>query len=209
MTEKIVDLYDSSYRTYDKWYDDNKFAYISEVEALKRVIPKKGEGLEIGVGTGRFAAPLGIRYGIDPSRKMIQLAKKRGVKTQLGFGECLPFADACFDYVAIINTLCFVENPRKTIAEAHRVIKTNGKLIVGFIDRDSFLGRTYRTAQSRFYEHANFLTVEEMKQLIEGVQFSLLSFYQTIFQLPKKILSVDMPKKGYGTGGFIVIAAEK
>jgi len=56
MTYQIVNLYDSNYRTYDKWYDDNKFAYLSELEVLKRVMPKKGGGLEIGVGTGRFAA---------------------------------------------------------------------------------------------------------------------------------------------------------
>lgn len=206
---QIVTLYDSNYRTYDKWYDDNRFAYLSEIEALKKVVPKKGEGLEIGVGTGRFAAPLSIKFGIDPSKKMIMLAKKRGVNTQLGFGESLPFTDTRFDYVAIINTLCFVKNPRQRIMESHRVLKNRGKLIIGFINRNSFLGKAYQAKQSRYYKYANFLNVEELSQLIEGLQFSLLGFYQTIFQFPEKIQSLEKPKKGFGEGGFVVINAEK
>jgi len=54
--------------------------YLSELKALKKVILEKKKGLEIGVGTGRFASPLGIEYGIDPSEKMLEIAKKRGVK---------------------------------------------------------------------------------------------------------------------------------
>jgi len=56
--ENIFDIYP---KEYDNWYEENKFAYLSEIEALKKVIPEKGEGLEIGVGTGRFAQPLRIK----------------------------------------------------------------------------------------------------------------------------------------------------
>jgi SAM-dependent methyltransferase len=209
MTDQIIKLYDSNCMTYDKWYDDNTFAHLSELEAIKRVLPKKGDGLEIGVGTGRFAAPLGIQFGVDPSKKMIALAKKRGIKIQVGFGESLPYADARFDYVAIINTLCFAKNPRQTIMETHRVLKNKGKLIIGFIDRNSFLGQAYQAKKSRFYKHANFLDVEELSQLIEDLQFILLGFYQTIFQFPEKICALEKPRKGFGTGGFVVIDAKK
>jgi len=65
---------------YDRWYERNKFAYLSEIEALKKVVPKKGKGLEIGVGTGRFAHALGVSVGIDPSENMLQIARKRKIK---------------------------------------------------------------------------------------------------------------------------------
>jgi len=68
----IFDIYTNEY---DQWYERNKFVYLSELEALKKVVPKKGKGLEIGVGTGRFAEPLGISYGLDPSEKMLEIAK--------------------------------------------------------------------------------------------------------------------------------------
>jgi len=81
----VRNIFDKFYKKYDAWYERNKFAYLSELEAIKKVLPKKGKGLEIGVGTARFAKPLGIKYGIDPSKKMLEIAKKRDVK--LGYGE--------------------------------------------------------------------------------------------------------------------------
>ena len=74
-----MNIFNHNYKKYDLWYERNKFAYLSELEAVKKVLPKRGEGLEIGVGTGRFAAPLGITAGVDPSKNMIKIAKKRGI----------------------------------------------------------------------------------------------------------------------------------
>ena len=123
-------VFNQYWEKYDDWYDKNKFAYLSELEAVKKVLPKKGEGLEIGVGTGRFADPLNIKTGIDPSENMIRLAKKRGVNAKLGSGEQLLFKNSTFDYVAIIITLCFVQNPQKVLKESGRVLKQKGKVQV-------------------------------------------------------------------------------
>ena len=46
--------------------------------------------IEIGVGTGRFAAPLGIKVGVDPSMTMLTYAAKRGVLGLQGTAEALP-----------------------------------------------------------------------------------------------------------------------
>ena len=51
---------------------------------------KREKGLEIGVVTGRFAKILGMEYGIDPSERMLSIAKERGIKTSVGRGEDLP-----------------------------------------------------------------------------------------------------------------------
>ena len=45
-----MNLFDRYYKRYDGWYKKNKFAYLSEVAAIKRILPKGGRGLEIGVG---------------------------------------------------------------------------------------------------------------------------------------------------------------
>ena len=39
---------------------------------------KRGDGLEVGVGTGRFTVPLGVREGIEPSGAMARLAARAG-----------------------------------------------------------------------------------------------------------------------------------
>jgi ubiquinone/menaquinone biosynthesis C-methylase UbiE len=145
----MKNIFERYYKRYDSWYDKNRFSYQSELEAIKKVLPQRGKGLEVGVGTGRFASGLGIKYGVDPSKNMIKIAKKRGINARLGFGEYLPFKDSTFDYVLIIITLCFTKNPRQVLKEAKRVLKKNGKIIIGIVDKDSFLGRFYKTIREK------------------------------------------------------------
>ncbi len=178
----VFDLYS---KEYDEWYEKNKFAYLSEIEALKKVVPKKAKGLEIGVGTGRFAEPLGVSVGIDPSEKMLEIAKKRRITTFTGYGENLPFADEEFDYVLIVITICFVDNPDKVIFEAKRVLKDKGKLIIGIIDKNSHLGKFYQEKKKqghRFYKEANFYSADEIIELLKKHNFNEITTYQTIFQ---------------------------
>jgi len=202
-------IFDRYYKRYDDWHDKNRFAYLSELEALKKVLPKAGRGLEIGVGTGRFAAPLDIAMGIDPSNNMIKIAAERGVIVRWGFGEDLPFWDETFDYVAIIITICFVKNPLKVLSEARRVLNEKGKIVLAIIDKGSFLGRYYRRKKSAFYKHANFFSVRETTALLEKAGFSKFSYYQTVFKFPESINSIEKPRKGFGKGGFVVISGEK
>ena len=54
---------------YEQWFEEHRTAYVSELLALRPFVPWEGRGLEIGVGTARFAAPLGVQCGIDPSRR--------------------------------------------------------------------------------------------------------------------------------------------
>ena len=73
---------------YDAWFDEQgKVVSNIEVCALKSVLaylPKPW--LEIGVGSGRFAQALGIKMGIDPSKKLLEMASKRGINVFLGLG---------------------------------------------------------------------------------------------------------------------------
>ena len=202
-------IFNRYWRRYDAWYDRNKFAYLSELEAIKKVLPKGDKGLEIGVATGRFAAPLGIKIGIDPSKNMIEIARQRGVDARLGSGERLPFRNATFDYVAIIITLSFVKDPLKVLKEARRVLKKNGKIIIGIIDRDSFLGEFYQRKKGVFYKQANFFTVKGLTDLLEAIGFNKFSYYQTVFNSLDQIKSIEKPQKGFGKGGFVVISAKK
>lgn len=205
----MKNIFDRYYKKYDAWYDKNKFAYLSELEALKKVLPKEEKGLEVGVGTGRFAAPLGITMGIDPSHNMIRIAEQRGVNVRWGIGEDLPFWGDVFDYVAIIITLCFAKEPLKTLQEAYRVLKQRGKIIIGIIDKNSFLGKFYQKKKSIFYHQAHFFSVRELRGLLQRSGFKKFSYYQTIFSLPKEIKEVEEPQKGFGKGGFVVICAQK
>ncbi len=202
----VFDLYAEKY---DAWYENNRYAYLSELAALKKAVPRSGDGLEIGVGTGRFACVLGIGRGLDPSAAMLKIARSRGVNVRKGQGEKLPFDSFSFDYAAVIITLCFVKNPYQVLAEAGRVLKENGKIIIGIVDKDSLLGKLYRSKKSVFYKQANFLGVRGISAMLESLNFGRLRYYQTIFSLPESMRRVHKVLPGFGKGGFVVIAARK
>lgn len=204
-----MNIFDKYYKKYDTWYDKNKFAYLSELKAIRKVLPKKSKGLEIGVGTGRFAHALGIECGIDPSKNMIKIARKRGVDVRLGSGEHLPFKNITFDYAAIIITICFVKYPEKVLREVCRVLKKKGKIIMGIVDKNSFLGKFYQKKKSISYKKANFFSIKKITDLLKDAGFSKFFYYQTLYKLPAEIKSMQKPRKGFGKGGFVVIVGEK
>ena len=102
--------FDSIAIEYDQWFDDNKTTFLSELEAIKYFTPQIGIGIEIGVRTGRFAQELRIQQGIEPSEKMAELAKQRGIKVIICNAEVLPFENASFDFAIMVAVDPFVEN---------------------------------------------------------------------------------------------------
>jgi ubiquinone/menaquinone biosynthesis C-methylase UbiE len=208
MEESVFELFPQEY---DEWFERHKFAYLSELEALRKAIPKGEKGLEVGVGTGRFAQPLGIKIGVDPSEKMLEIARKRGIEGILGRGENLPFKDGEFDFVLLAFTLCFVEKPLKVLEEAKRVLKPGGRVIVGIIDKNSKLGKIYQAKKekSKFYRIAIFYSSGEIIDMLRKLDFTNIKALQTLSGGPDSIKEVEAPKEGYGEGGFVVIYGEK
>ncbi len=204
-----MNIFDKDYKRYDQWYEKNHFAYLSELEAIKKYALAKGRSLEVGVGTGRFAAPLNITMAIDSSHNMLTLAGHRGINVRWGMAEDIPFSNDLFDDVFMISTVCFVHDPSKALQECKRVLKDDGCLILGMINKNSFLGHCYMKKKSIFYPQARFFSVEEITQLLEEAGFDNLKYYQTIFDHPKKIRKIEKPQKGFDKGGFIVIKANK
>jgi SAM-dependent methyltransferase len=89
--------FEAHHRRYEAWFGEHEAAYISELLALRPFVPWEGRGLEIGAGSGRFAARLGMQLGLDPSRAMLAYAAARGIEVVEGTAEDLPFADGSFD----------------------------------------------------------------------------------------------------------------
>lgn len=89
----------SQHQDYDAWFEQHQAAYLSELLAVRALLPLEGRGLEICVGTGRFAGPLGVGFGIDPVARMLDHCLTRHVAVARAMAEALPFADASFDYM--------------------------------------------------------------------------------------------------------------
>lgn len=198
---------------YDRWFDENENAYQSEVLAMQELIPEDFEkGVEIGVGTGRFATRLRIKKGVEPSNKMAEVARDRGVNVIKGKAEDLPLEDERYDLAVMVTTICFVDDLEQSFREAHRILKEGGQLVLGFVPGDSEIGRFYKEneADDRFYSIANFFTAEEVLEELKSAGFDSLETVQTLTRgLEAADDRVEEPGKGYGEGSFVVVRGIK
>ena len=100
-----------------------------------------GDLLDIGTGTGHILKLLGGRadsgVGIDRSIDMLKVARanvwRAGLKNcQVRLADMLrlPYPADSFDTVTLRMVLHFAESPQATIAEAARVLRPGGRLVV-------------------------------------------------------------------------------
>ncbi len=192
---------------YDDWFERHRTAYLSELLAVRALLPLEGQGLEIGVGTGRFAGPLGVRFGIDPAGEMLGYARARGVSVARAVAEALPFAEAVFDYALLVTTICFLDDARAMVREVARVLRRGAKLIIGLIDRESALGRHYvaHQAENVFCRAAKFYSAAEVEVLLKEAGFNDLVWVQTLSSPLSEIREIEPTTTGTGRGAFIVL----
>jgi len=196
---------------YEAWFSEHRFVYESEVRAVRALFEPRGPSLEIGVGSGRFATPLGIRFGVEPARAMRRLARRRGIGVVAAVAERLPFRDGSFDGALMVTTICFLDDAEAAVPEAYRVLQPGGQFVVGFVDRESPLGLAYQRhrGESVFYKEAEFYSTGEVAALLRGAGFGELGFNQTIFRPLHEIRELEPVKPGYGEGSFVVVRGKK
>lgn len=208
-----IGIFEKNVEEYDKWYEDYSEVYQSELAAIKEQLlklPENIRGIEVGLGTGRFAQPLGIKEGVEPSEAMAEKAIKRGIEIIDGIAEKLPYGDMQFDFVLFV-TICHLDNMKYALAEAHRVLKPKGSILIGFLDKEQSVAKQYieKRQQSTFFANAKFYPVDRIKSLLKETRFKDLEFNQTLFGNLDDIKEIQMPKQGFGEGSFVVVKAIK
>jgi ubiquinone/menaquinone biosynthesis C-methylase UbiE/DNA-binding transcriptional ArsR family regulator len=127
-------------------WDELSALYIDEAEIERVLVDLLGrEGiddlLDIGTGTGRILSLLGPKIahgvGIDNAPAMLTIARAK--LTQAGLRNChvrygdmydLPWPGRSFDAVTIHHVLHFAERPAAVIAEAARMLRPGGRLVI-------------------------------------------------------------------------------
>ncbi|RKD95944.1 class I SAM-dependent methyltransferase [Halopiger aswanensis] len=216
-----TDPFETRADEYDEWFEHNEGAYRAERTALERALPDRHaaggsdadhpHALEVGVGTGRFAAPLEIPIGIDPAQTPLPRARERGVDPVCAVAESLPVADDAVDLVLFVTVLSFVDDLEATLSEARRVLTDDGTLVVAVLDRSSPVGQVYQEHkdESPFYADAEFLTAAEATAVLENTGFTVEDRLQTVFDEPASIDADAEPdvREGHGDGLFAVLRA--
>jgi ubiquinone/menaquinone biosynthesis C-methylase UbiE len=194
---------------YDQWFDKHSNLYQSELLAMKQAVPAQGIGIEIGVGSGRFAKPLNIKCGVEPSESMAKIAEERGMKIINAVAENLPIENHSYDFATMVTTVCFLSDIPKAFSEVHRILKPGGDFIIGLIDKESTLGKKYEQQKNsnKFYKDAHFHSTSEITELLSNSGFGNFSFWQTIIHPQEN--QIEKPQPGYGKGSFVVIKSIK
>ena len=213
--ESIASPFDSLALDYDNWFDrEGMSIFAIETEAFRQILPSLPKPwLEVGVGSGRFAQALGIEIGLDPSVRLLDIARSRGLNVLLGRGENTPFADGALGTVFLIVTVCFVDSPLAVLTEANRLLGRGGKIVLGLVLRESPWGQFYQVKGEkghRFYKYATFYSYAEVNGLLEQAGFSVEKTISTLFQRPGQVGHMESPREGYSAdAGFTIVMAGK
>jgi len=135
-------------RAQQKW-DKRASAYDRSIAFFEKVLfgggrewvcsQAQGDVLEIAAGTGRnfpFYPPNVRLTAVEFSPKMLDIAAGRArelgreVDLRLGDAQALDFPDETFDTVVCTLSLCSIQDDRKAVAEATRVLRPGGRLLL-------------------------------------------------------------------------------
>lgn len=188
---------------YDEWFERNDKIFSSELKSIKQCAGDLGDAFEVGVGTGVFTKALKINKGIEPSIKMSEYALKKGIDVEnISIEEYVP--NNKYDTVLFCTVDCFIDNFSIAIGKAKSMLKSDGKIIVAFLDAGSELGKMYEENKDKDenYKYAKFHSYADMKNIVEENGMHIDNVKQTVFKLENVY---QEPEDGHGKGLFCVI----
>ena len=137
-TERVRHYYEKTAHRYDEYV--GYFEKLLVGDGRQWVCDQaRGEVLEIAIGTGRNLPyyPSDVRLtGIDLTPSMLELARRganmlgREVDLRLGDAQSLDLPDSRFDTVVATLALSSIPDVRRTVAEARRVLRPGGRLLL-------------------------------------------------------------------------------
>lgn len=152
------------------YYD--KFFHIKDTGSLINLLklPVKGILLDVGGGTGRVSFALkGMAEKLivaDISIKMLSQANgKSGLTTVCTYAEKLPFKDAYFDRVLMVDALHHVNNHTDTVRELWRVLKPGGILVIEEPDIRTFSVKLVAFFEKVTLMRSHFISPPEIAEL--------------------------------------------
>ena len=155
-------------------------------DILEYISPQKNDKiLDLGGGTGQVAEHL-VKYSkevviVDPSPSMIEKAQKKSdnIKTILGVAEKIPYPDDYFDKVLIYDSMHHMQDPILGLKEAIRVLKPDGKLIIGEIDPRGIGGKLLLFFEKVFYIYGTYFSPYELRDILKEMDWNITNYKKT------------------------------
>jgi ubiquinone/menaquinone biosynthesis C-methylase UbiE len=190
----VPDQYDAWARVYDLFWA----RYVNQtIPVLQRVadVTASERGLDLACGTGAFeqrvleAVPDAQLVGVDLAPGMVERARAKlagtpGVRFEQADVHDLPFDDDAFDVAVCANTFHYFTHPETVLAEARRVLRPGGRLVILDWCRDFWTCRAMDAVLPLIdpaYEHC--YTLDEMQSLFTEADFSTQRHFRYRFDL--------------------------
>ena len=136
-----------------------------------------GRVLDAGSGGGLLTAMLRERgaqaFALDLSPAAAALAARQGIAAVAADFATAPFADACWDLIALFHVLEHVPDPRTHLQTAHRLLAPNGKLIIAVPAFDSLQRKLFGTRWNGLDipRHLHHFRESDLRTLLEQSRF--------------------------------------
>ena len=123
----------------------------------RTIAAAEGRVLEIGIGSGLnlpfYSAHVHDIVGLEPARRLAEMARSRAERTSIrttlvqGFAEAIPLEDRSVDTVVTTWTLCSIPDVSVALREMRRVLKPSGQLL--FVEHGQAPDEVVRKWQDR------------------------------------------------------------
>lgn len=179
-----------------------RFGQNRRFELIRRYAPLEGATiLDVGCGLGlyvrQFRAFSPHVWGVDIDADKVAEASKTLPNISQAPAEALPFADGTFDVVLSHEVLEHVDDDRRAVAEACRVLRPGGRLVVfapnrwyPFETHGAYWGGRYHFGniplvnylpaplRARFCPHVRAYTGRDLRRLFDGVPGRIVAHTQ-------------------------------
>ncbi len=176
--------FDYSYTSDNSPVSRNHFYKIAKTLNKKFNLKIKNSIIEIGSNDGTFLKYikeiLDIKaLGVDPSKNMCILAKKKGIKTYNNFfnlknSKKIKNKFGVFDLLYAANVFNHIENPDDFLKGCDQVLKNDGIIILEVPDLDSLINTC--GFDTIYHEHRQYFSINSIKKILIKNNYKLLSF---------------------------------
>lgn len=157
---------------YDRWMGPPNPEQLARIMKL----PVPGRILDSGGGTGRIALALRPLAGqvvvADTSAFMLARARAKTLAAVAARSERLPFADACFERVLVVDALHHFGAQREALAELVRVLAPGGRLLIEEFDANRNAVRLIALAEKAVGMGSRFLRPQDIRDILNDFGLS-------------------------------------
>ena len=230
----VKQKFDGYAQQYDKWFMENSNLFESELRLFKKALGDITDKklLSVGCGSGLFESYIDCSQleGIEPSRDMGEIAKKRGVNVICyGMIEDAELPENQYDIIYFNGSSSYMEDLEPVYRKSLAALKKGGKLILLDVPKESAFGFMYLLGKSLgTYEHEYlegtmptlpyplalassgvWHSTEEKIEVLKKLGVTKFTFYQTLLKNP--MYTNEEPEQvadGYKSGGYVAIIAQ-